>query len=186
MGLINFLKEKFAKRREEKQRAKEEEVQKVSSGQEEGTPLSLPAKDESKAQEETLDSERKTSQEEDSPLPQAEKNEEKAVNAESFSQDVTALPAEEIASEETPDLAKAEEETASEDGRIPEEKEEAIALAEKEASASALEEARRRGAVKNITVHSEVSDRTVTAGNQISVELGAVVECTAEGSFGFI
>lgn len=67
-----------------------------------------------------------------------------------------------------------------------EEKEEAIALAEKEASASALEEARRRGAVKNITVHSEVSDRTVTAGNQISVELGAVVECTAEGSFGFI
>lgn len=124
MGLINFLKEKFAKRREEKQRAKEEEVQKVSSGQEEGTPLSLPAKDEQKAQEETLDSERKTSQEEDSPLPQAEKNEEKAVNAESFSQDVTALPAEDIASEETPDLAKAEEETASEDGRIPEEKEE--------------------------------------------------------------
>ena len=121
MGLINFLKEKFAKRREEKQRAKEEEVQKVSSGQEEGTPLSLPAKDEPKAQEETLDSERKTSQEEDSPLPQAEKNEEKAVNAESFPQDVTALPVEDIASEETPDLAKAEEETVLEDGRLPEE-----------------------------------------------------------------
>lgn len=66
-----------------------------------------------------------------------------------------------------------------------EEKEEAIALAEKEAEVFAVEEARRRGAVKNITVHSHVSDRIVTAGNQISVELGAMVECTAEGSFAF-
>lgn len=125
MGLINFLKEKFAKRREEKLRAKEEETQKASCEQEQGkgeeTPLSLSTSDEPKAQEETLDSKRKTSQEEDSPLPQAEKNEEKAVNAESPSQDVTALPVEDIASEETPDLAKAEEETALEDGRIPEE-----------------------------------------------------------------
>lgn len=66
-----------------------------------------------------------------------------------------------------------------------EEKEEAIALAEQEAAAFAMEEARRRGATKNITVQSSVLDRTVTVGNQGAVELGAVVECTAEGSFAF-